>query len=326
MAKPNIRQTFIPNSLLVAAKSELGSGFNNLPKRLQLGYLSMFLENRYITKLNQHKLNSDSFKISIKDLTRLFGEYQRFRDINSNGYCMKPRQTSSKTDQGDFSYCRCDDNNALRYSPLMLVNQTYQGHPGSTDSDSGLLSAYKLSDKVQRLIEGWIDLQYTYRKDIRYLMNLKGSRVDIKDLTVKGIVRRVSSISDDINVRKMVSISFVGLFIYRCLLKDSYSHVSNHGEEIVTKGKRKDKILVKGSKYWNAAAHQMIEQDNTSERVCKGLSEYKGPVKSYTRIQLQELQQEIVSRMEAREVQITGVNKGGGSWARQGTFPSYRKS
>jgi|LWDU01.1.fsa_nt_gi hypothetical protein len=323
MAKPNIQNSFIPNSLLVAAKSKLGSGFNDLPKRLQLGYLSLFLGNRYITKSNQHKLNVDSFKIGVKDLTQLFGEYQRFMDINFNGYYMKPRQTNSKTGQGDFCYCRCDDNKAQRYNPLMLVKQTYQGHPGSTDSDSGLLSAYKLSDKVQKIIEDWIDFQHTYRKDIRYMTDLKGNRIDVKDLTAKGIVRRRSSTSDDVNIRKMVNVSFVGLFIYRCLLKDLYNHASNHGDKVTTKDGKKDRVLFKRSKYWNVAVNQMIEQDKVSEKSCKELSKYKGPIKSYTRIQLQEIQQEIVNRIAVREAQITKEEEGRGrKGPKQGKEPS----
>lgn len=77
----------------MAAKSKLGSGFYDLSKKMQLGYLSLFLGNQYITKTNQHKLNVDSFKIGIKDLTMLFGEYQRLRDVNFHGYYIKPRKT-----------------------------------------------------------------------------------------------------------------------------------------------------------------------------------------------------------------------------------------
>jgi hypothetical protein len=68
MAELNVQRTHVPNSLLEAAKDSLGLSFQILPKRIQLGYLAMFLGNRYITEANQHKTFADNFKISKAEL------------------------------------------------------------------------------------------------------------------------------------------------------------------------------------------------------------------------------------------------------------------
>ena len=206
MAKLNKQYKYIPNSFLEVLKASLGQEFSDLPKRIQNGYLALFLNNRRIKNANRHKIKHDSFMISKDELRALFGEYQRFRDVNFNGYSMKPRKTNSSTSQSIYSICKFSDSDSKLYKPLHLIEQTYEGHPGSTNADSGLLSGYKLTEEVQGIIDSLIESPINFNKDSMYMMDLKGNKIDTENLNSKGIVRSKSSTLDDVQIHNQPDI------------------------------------------------------------------------------------------------------------------------
>ena len=301
MAELNVQRTHVPNSLLEAAKDSLGLSFQILPKRIQLGYLAMFLGNRYITEANQHKTFADSFKIGKAELGKLFGDYRRFRSVNHNGFYMKPRKTKSKTDQGLLSLCKSEDVGAVYYEPLELVVQTYKGH--NAESEKGLLSAYQLTDRVQLLMDNWIDNPIVVGKDLRYMQTLKGHKVDLNDNSSVGILRTKSATPHNINISQNVEVSLPGMLMYKILLQLVRDYVYRYGEIEITKNSKgmkivkKDKVLKKYSRLWNEIATQLIDGDKTNEDVYWEMAVDVEPSKEPTMEEVKILKEKILERM-----------------------------
>jgi hypothetical protein len=303
MSKLNSQYKYIPNSFLEALKGRLDKEFFNLPKRIQAGYLSLFLRNRRITEANQHKTKADSFKLSSEELSKLFGEYKRFRDVDQNGYCMKPRKTKSKTGQGDYIICDFVDKEAKSYKPLLLLRQAYTGHSGSSKADKGLLSAYKLTRRAQAIIDELVDRPVACDKSLMYMTDLKGRRVDIEDMQAKGIVREESSISDSINIKRLITVSMPGMLLYKLLLQDVQEYIKKHGEGV---NDTKDRVIKKDSDIWNNIELQLIDQANTAESIYSSLIKDKERPKPYTRKDLDQLQQKVNRRIKEMEAAKSG--------------------
>jgi len=270
MVDLNIQYKYIPNSLLELAKDQLGPEFSKLPKRIQSGYIALFLGNRHVEEKNQHKTHLDCFKLGSDDLVRLFGSAQTFRNVNQNGYCMKSRRTNSTTDQGKFTYCKsCNEEGAKHYPPLALAIQVYTGHNSKQDNDKGLLSAYQLTNQVTELIDTWLGLPMTYNKNLRFVTDLKGKLFDSNDLYAKGINRRRSTVPEDINVRRMVNISLNALLMYKVILLVAHDYVHINGNYILTKDDKHNKVLKKNSNHWNVLASDILNADHISEEIYK---------------------------------------------------------
>lgn len=221
---------------------------------------------------------------------------------------MKPRKTQSNTDQGLLALCSYSDNGAVHYDPLELTIQTYKGHNGRSDKgkkgEKGLLSAYQLTDQAKTLLDNWINTPIVVGKDLRYMMNLKGYKIDMADDNAFGIIRSKSNVSKDINIRLIVDVSLPGMLMYKLLLQLTHDYIYRYGDSILTKDKKNDKILKKDSRRWNEIAIQILDGDGINENVYITDSE---PRKNPTLEEVETLKDRIVEGREGYLGAVEGL-------------------
>jgi hypothetical protein len=275
MAKLNIQQALVPNTLLKDARSELGQEFCDLPLRMQIGYLRVFQGNYIIDKSNRHIEHHNSFKLSTKDLDDLFGEAKRFRSVNTNGYYLL-RRGNENDPRGKYRLCRKKEKGSIYCDPLQLIHQTYKGHKDPTSKEKGVLSGYQLSDKVKSLMHNRVYKQAKHDRNDRYFLDSNGKRIDDKDLNAKGINRSKSSIAnaDEVNTRRMAMIVLPSMLNYRLMLNSIEEWVDKFGTYNPDYRKQGKKIievpnwtLEVGGKCWYMLYQEVSEKSECLESI-----------------------------------------------------------
>ena len=75
-------------------------------------------DNIVITKANKHSQAKNSWKTSAEELEKLFGDSQRFRDINTNGYYMSPKRTRHGIINGEFKLSKKQDQDSVSHPQI----------------------------------------------------------------------------------------------------------------------------------------------------------------------------------------------------------------
>ena len=145
-----------PSSLLSHLQDSLGGIFIKLPLRIQQGYTALFWSNLSIADTNRHNQEITSWKMNSKELEKLFGDVQVFRDVNTNGYHMNSKRTVHGERAGHYKICQENEVGAVKHKPTQWIKVISQGY-GPRKGHKGVLNAYQISTKVQNILNEWSD-------------------------------------------------------------------------------------------------------------------------------------------------------------------------
>jgi len=202
-----------PHSLQLEAQQVLGEEFSRLPKRIQTGYTTAFWQHSNIIKHNKHNRQPDSFPMGTAEVSRNFTDPRDFRKVNDNGYALRPKRTRWGSTETIFMLCKDRTGGATSYPATKWINKTVRAFESWSEGGvKGTLNGYKLSPKIQKLVDDWFEKPIEAISESKGMINRNGeSAQEIASNYGGAIIRDISSTSNSINISELIRIDINSL-------------------------------------------------------------------------------------------------------------------